>query len=65
MVSVISAIRAFKTERKLSMSAEIGDITIGGNEQVIRHNAEIIRISMNTGNIAAAGSQAIEVREAK
>ncbi len=65
VVSVISAIRAFKTERKLSMSAEIGDITIGGNEQVIRHNAEIIRISMNTGNIAAAGSQAIEVREAK
>ncbi len=65
VVSVISAIRAFKTERKLSMNTEIGGITIGGNEEIIRSNAEIIRISMNSGSITAVGSQAIEVRETK
>ncbi len=64
-ISVIAGIRAFKTERKLSMSAEVGDLTIGGNEKIISAHSEIIRISMNTGKISPASSQEIEVSESQ
>ena len=63
VISVIAGIRAFKTERKLSMSAQIGDITIAGEQNLILENSEIIRVSMSTGKISAVASQTLEVRE--
>ena len=63
VISVISGIRAFKTSKKLPMSAELEKILIRGQKEILEKHADLMKIVMNVGTIELETGNELEVLE--
>ncbi len=63
IISVMGALRAYKTSKKLSMSAPLDTLTVKGETNLIEKNRSILEVSMNIGKIEAVSSENIEIME--
>lgn len=63
IISVIGALRSFKTSKKMPMNAALEEVTIGGKVDLIEKNLDVIMISMNIGRANSRMSENIEIME--
>jgi len=63
ILQVLSAVRSFKTSKKLSMGSHIDSLTIMGDKAILERYREEVMAVMNIGSLSFQQSQEIQVRE--
>jgi valyl-tRNA synthetase len=63
LLQVLSAVRSFKTSKKLSMVSHIDSLTIFGDKTILERYREEVMAVMNIGSLSFQESQELQVRE--
>ncbi len=63
ILQVLSAVRSFKTSKKLSMGSHIDSLTIMGDKAILERYREEVMAVMNIGSLSFQQSQELQVRE--